>query len=56
MVDCMIKAKYFRPIFDQQVKDRIVNFFNDNKDMFSLANFKKLTIALQNFKYSKNSE
>ncbi len=56
IIECLVKSKSFRNIFDQQVKDRIVHFFNDNKEMFSLSNFKKLSIALQNFKYSKNSE
>lgn len=43
IVECMVKAKSFRHIFDQQVRDRVVDFFNENKDQFTLANFKKLS-------------
>lgn len=56
IIECMVKGKSFRPLFDQQVKDRVVDFFNVNKDQFTLANFKKLSQSLQNFRYPKNSE
>jgi hypothetical protein len=32
IIECMVKGKSFRPLFDQQVKDRVVDFFNVNKD------------------------
>ena len=46
IIECMVKAKSFRPIFDQQVKDRVVDFFNENKQQLTLANFKKLSQSL----------
>jgi hypothetical protein len=46
IIECLVKAKALRPIFDQQVKDRVVDFFKDNKHQLTLANFKKLSTSL----------
>lgn len=46
IIECLVKAKALRPIFDQQVKDRVVDFIKDNKHQLTLANFKKLSTSL----------